>query len=88
MCKLSRKPEFIWTDDKAELLLSVTHEYKVQQFVDGTCWESVRSKYVDILELFRKELPATDEEAKELAKISPQAKRSYKGHTDGQTKVC
>ena len=36
--------------------MSVTHDYKIQHLVDGTCWESVKSKYADILELFRKEL--------------------------------
>ena len=70
MSKRSRKPEFVWTDDEAELLLNVTHDYKLQQLVDGTCWESVRSKYADILE-FRNELPATDDEAKELMKDYP-----------------
>ena len=43
--------------DDAELLLNVTHDYKVQHLVDGMCWESVQSKYVDILALLRKELP-------------------------------
>lgn len=69
-----RKADFVWTDDEAELLLNVTHEYKVQQLAEGTCWESVRSKYGDILELFRGELPATDEEARELMKDYPHRK--------------
>ena len=69
--KRSKKPEFVWTDDEAELLLNVTHNYKVQQLVEGTCWESVRSKYVDILELFKNELPASEEEARETVKDYP-----------------
>ena len=48
--------KFVWSDDEAELLLCVTHEYKTQHLVNGTCWESVKSKYADILELMRKEL--------------------------------
>ena len=39
--KKTRQPEFIWTDDECELLLSVTHEYKVQKLMKGTDWESV-----------------------------------------------
>ena len=52
----TRKEEFIWSDDECELLLSVTHEYKVKQLLKGTDWESVRSKYVDIVALYKKEL--------------------------------
>ena len=62
----SAKKEFVWSDDEAELLLSVTHEYKTQHLVNGTCWESVKSKYTDILELMRKELPANEEEASRI----------------------
>ena len=51
-----RKEEFIWSDDESELLLSITHEYKVKQLLKGTDWESVRSKYSDILALYKKEL--------------------------------
>ena len=51
------KKEFIWTDDKAELLLNVVHDYKIKHLVEGTCWESVRTKYAEILELFQKKLP-------------------------------
>ena len=29
--------------------------YKIKQLMNGTDWESVRSKYSDILELFKKE---------------------------------
>ena len=44
----------------------MTHDYKIQHLANGTCWESVKSKYADILKLFRKELPATEEEASQL----------------------
>ena len=55
------KKDFVWTDDEAELLLRVTHDYNVQHLDKGTCWESVKTKYSDILELFRKELPENEE---------------------------
>ena len=64
----SGKKEFVWSDDEAELLLCVTHEYKTQHLVNGTCWESVKSKYADILELMRKELPSSEEEANRITK--------------------
>ena len=54
------KKDFVWTDDKVELLLNVTHKYKVQHLVEATCWESVHLKYTDILELFRNELIETE----------------------------
>ena len=44
----------------AELLLKVTHEYKVLKSVEGVDWESAQSKYSDIL---MAELPASCEEA-------------------------
>lgn len=61
----------MWSDDEAELLLNVTHDYKIQHLVDGTCWKSVKSKYADILELFRKELPPSEEEASWFNKNYP-----------------
>ena len=32
----SIKKEFVWTDDKAELLLTVTEDYKIKHLVEGT----------------------------------------------------
>ena len=66
--KKSGKKEFFWTDDEVELLLTVTQQYKVQQMAEGTSWESVKSKYADILQLFVSELPATEEEASQSVK--------------------
>ena len=65
------KKDFLWTDDEAELLLNVNHNYKVQQLTEGTCWESVRTKYADILALFRKELPENEEQVRQLTKNYP-----------------
>lgn len=57
-----------------ELLFTVTHQYKVQQLAEGTPWESVKSKYTDILELLKGELPEMDEEAGNLDKDYPHHK--------------
>ena len=57
-------PDFKWTDDEAELLLNVTHSYKVKKISENIDWESVKTKYDDILALMKDELPATADEAK------------------------
>ena len=66
--------EFQWTDDEAELLLTVTHDYKVQKSSENVDWESVKSKYDDILTLMRDVLPASPEEARESCKDYPHDK--------------
>ena len=66
--------EFQWSDDEAELLLTVTHEYKVAKVAEGVDWESVKSKYSDILQLMQEELPATQEAARNLTKDYPHTK--------------
>lgn len=53
-----QKKEFVWTDDEAELLLNVTIEYKTKKAGESTDWESVKSKYADIFELFKEQLPS------------------------------
>ena len=60
--------EFQWTDDEAELLLTVTNEYKVSKVAEGVDWESVKIKYSDIMELMQQELPSSVEEAGNLLK--------------------
>ena len=62
------KKGFVWTDDEVELLLNVTHDYKVRHLVEGTCWESVHLKYTDILELFRNKLIEMEEEVRQIFK--------------------
>ena len=64
----NERKEFVWTDDETELLLSVTNDYKVRQLAEGICWESVRSKYADIAELLKKEVPGSEEGAREIGK--------------------
>ena len=59
---MPKKAEFLWTDDETELLLSVTHKYKVKKSSQGVDWESVGSKYEDILELFKDALPLASDD--------------------------
>ena len=44
----SKRKDIVWSDDEAELLLSVVHDYKVSKATENTDWESVKSKYKDI----------------------------------------
>ena len=46
-----RAKDFKWTDNKAELLLTDTHNYKIAKVSENVDWESVKSKYDDILSL-------------------------------------
>ena len=62
----SSKKEFIWSDDEVELLLSVTHEYKVKKAAESTDWESIRSKYKDIFELFVAALPQENNDMRDF----------------------
>ena len=55
-----KKKEFIWTDDEVELLLNVSNEYKVSKASESVDWESVKSKYSDIYDLFVAALPDDD----------------------------
>lgn len=50
-------------DDEAELLLSVTYDYKVKKSAECVDWESVKSKYDDILELMLEALLSSPDEA-------------------------
>ena len=45
-----KKDCFTWADDEVELL-KVTNEYKVQKSTKSVDWESVQSKYGDILDV-------------------------------------
>jgi len=65
----------VWTDDESELLLNVTLEYKVAKAAENVDWESVRSKYQDILDRMKAQLPANAEEA------SPTTRESYLGES-------
>ena len=49
----------------------MTHDYKVKKVAEGIDWESVKSKYADIL---RNELPSSAEEGSTLLKDYPHSK--------------
>ena len=46
---------FQWSDDEVELLLTLTYEYKVKHSGKCTDWEKLKTKYADILALFREQ---------------------------------
>ena len=48
--KNTNKEAFIWKDDEVQPLLIVTNEYKVAKSFESIDWESIQSKYGDILE--------------------------------------
>ena len=54
----------MWSDDEVEVLLNITNEYKIKKATDSINWESVKSKYSDILELLKDAL-SDDEETQE-----------------------
>ena len=68
--KTPQKKDFQWTDDEAELLLSICYDYKSAKALDGVDWESVKSKYEDVLERFRAELPDQPLSAAEKERIN------------------
>lgn len=59
---MSRKSTefFKWTDNEVELLLRVTHEYKVAKESGNVDWETCQNKYADILDRFKEQYPADD----------------------------
>ena len=56
----NKQEAFIWTDDEVELLLRVTNDYKVSKSFESIDWESIQSKYGDILERFKQQYPAAE----------------------------
>ena len=46
------KTNFRWTDDEIQLLLESVNQYRYQGEYEGINWESVRSKYERIQEVF------------------------------------
>ena len=65
------RDNFKWMDDEAELSLNITRDYKVSKAAEGIDWESIQSKYADILELMLLEYPEMPEAARELNKDYP-----------------
>ncbi|PFX20284.1 hypothetical protein AWC38_SpisGene15255 [Stylophora pistillata] len=61
---------FTWTADEVQLLLKGTNKYTVQKSTQSVDWESVQSKYGDILDMFQAEYP-NSENAAALGKEYP-----------------
>ena len=67
----AKEQTFVWTDDEVELLLKVTYEFKVKKAAENVDWESVRSKYGDIWDEFKLQMPSSPDKAKETGKDFP-----------------
>ena len=52
---------FTWPDEETTLLLHVASSYKTDKTTEGKDWESVRTKYEDLLELFIERYPTNEE---------------------------
>eukprot|EP00117_Sycon_ciliatum_P040135 scpid64007/ scgid29545/ len=50
--KKSPCENFVWGEDEVRLLLSSVLDYKTSKAADGVDWDSVKSKYVDILDKY------------------------------------
>ena len=48
----AKEPTFVWEDDEVELLLKMTADDRTKKVAEGVDWESVKSKYQDILDLY------------------------------------
>ena len=59
-----------------ELLLKVTHGYKVKKAGENVDWELVRLKYSDIWEQLEWQLPSDSEKAMEMGKDFPHKKQA------------
>ena len=59
---------FAWTDHEIELLLETVKAYSWQCSYEGKDWESIKSKYDKIKELFIERYPKESEE--EFPKLS------------------
>ena len=66
-----QQDSFQWSNDEVERLLTVAYEYKVNHFSESTGWEKVKTKYADVLALFREQLTSGTKEASQLEKDYP-----------------
>eukprot|EP00794_Sanderia_malayensis_P020624 gene20624-22659_t len=48
---------FVWTDEETALLLQIIIDYKASKTALGLDWETIKSKYEEILELFHTRYP-------------------------------
>ena len=47
----------VWTDDKVQLILETTSDFKAKNAYAGVDWESINDKYENIRETFASNLP-------------------------------
>ena len=52
---------FTWTDEETALLLNVALSYKNEKTCEGKEWESIRTRYEELQELFIERYPNNDE---------------------------
>ena len=52
---------FTWTDEETALLLNVALSYKNEKTCEGEEWESIRTRYEELQELFTESYPNNDE---------------------------
>lgn len=64
---------FVWSVNEVELLLKVTHEYKVSRASENIDWETCQTKYSDICELLHEQY-ASSKDAEEIGKDYPHSK--------------
>ena len=81
MVKSKKDSSFKWTDDEAELLLQVAVEYKTAKAMESIDCESVQKKYSDITDLYKAQLPKTDEDAEAIGKDYPHKAEEIKKGT-------
>ena len=52
--------KFSFTDEEIHLLLSCVNEYKIEKEISGKDWESIKTKYMDITDMFMSKYPNFD----------------------------
>ena len=67
------KENFSRTDDEIKLLLDSAKDFKAKQEFEGVDWNTVRTRFQDIRDLFIKSYPS------EVDDENPHAARVYKG---------
>lgn len=64
------KENFSWTDDEIKLLLDSAKDFKAKQEFEGVDWNTVRSRFQDIRDLFVKSYPSeVDDEYPHAAQL-------------------
>ena len=62
---------FTWEDEETELLLEVIKHYKSDKEGEGYDWESIKTKYVEIKDLFVERYPTGDNQIETFPKEDP-----------------